>query len=282
MTALGISVVIPTFNRRRRVLEALESVMQQTCPAREVLVVDDGSDDATAAAVMARFPTVRLLRQPRRGVSAARNLGIESARGDWIALLDSDDTWLPDKLAQQAAALAAQPDRLVCHTDEIWLRNGRRVNPRARHAKPDGWVFDQCLALCALSPSSILIHRSVFDAVGLFDESLPACEDYDLWLRICARYPVLLVPQPLLIKRGGHADQLSRRYPAMDQFRIRALHKLLESEPLTPRQARAALATLAEKTRIFCQGARRRGRDAQAAAIEARCRALIRRWEQAA
>ncbi len=100
----------------------------------------------------------------------------------------------------------------VCHTDEIWIRNGRRVNARKKHGKKGGWIFQHCLPLCAMSPSSIMIHRDVFTALGGFDERLPACEDYDLWLRITARYPVLFTRQPLIEKYGGHDDQLSRKY----------------------------------------------------------------------
>lgn len=279
---MRISVVIPTRDRRQRVLDALASVLAQTRPAQEILLVDDGSHDGTVGAVLTRYPGVRLLRQPNRGVSAARNLGIEAARGDWIALLDSDDRWQPNKLDRQVAALAGQPERRVCHTDEIWIRDGRRVNPGRRHDKPDGWVFERCLPLCALSPSSMLIHRSVFDAVGLFDETLPVCEDYDLWLRICARFPVLLVAEPLVIKHGGHADQLSRRYPAMDRFRLHALHKLLSQNHLTPDQAQAALATLNDKTAVYCAGARKRGRHEEADRLEARYRTLARHWAKAA
>lgn len=279
---MRISVVIPTFNRREWLLRALQSVLDQTFRPHEVLVVDDGSHDGTVGVVSARFPAVRLFRQPNRGVSAARNLGIAHATGDWIAFLDSDDSWRPEKLARQRAAIEANPDRCICHTDELWLRNGRRVNPRQRHAKPDGWAFERCLPLCALSPSSVLVRRELFAVVGIFDETLPACEDYDLWLRICARYPVLLVPEPLVIKQGGHADQLSRRYPAMDRFRIRALHKLLGNNLLTARQARAALGTLREKTRIYCAGARKRRRLAEADLLEAEYRRLQRLWEQAA
>lgn len=256
----GVSVVIPTFDRARVLPRALESVMAQSRPPTEVVVVDDGSTDGTAELVADRFPTTRLIRQANRGVSAARNRGIEAAAGEWIALLDSDDEWRPEKLEKQLDALQAQPELRICHTGEIWIRRGRRVNPRQIHAKHGGWIFRQCLPLCAMSPSSIVIHRSVFEEVGLFDEQLPACEDYDLWLRICHRYPVLLVDEPLVVKHGGHDDQLSTRIWGLDRFRIRALEKLIGEADLTTADQTAAIEELIRKIEIYLGGAVRRGR----------------------
>ena len=185
--------------------------------------------------------------QARGGVSSARNRGILAARTEWVALLDSDDAWLPDKLYRQAEMLRRHPDSLLCHTDEIWIRNGRRVNPGRRHAKPAGAIFAHCLPLCCVSPSAVVIHRSVFEAVGLFDPALPACEDYDLWLRIFCRYPIELVPDKLVIKYGGHADQLSRRFAAMDRFRVRALAGLLQSQVLGEREQQMTQQMLMKK-----------------------------------
>ncbi|MGB5881995.1 MAG: glycosyltransferase, partial [Thermoanaerobaculia bacterium] len=195
-----VSVVIPTYNRADLVLRSVRSVLAQTRPAEQIIVVDDGSTDDTGPLVRTQFGAVDYLAQENRGVSAARNRGIEVATGEWIALLDSDDEWLPEKLERQMACLDQEPDYRICHTDEIWVRSGRRVNPRRKHAKQGGWIFKDCLPLCAISPSSVLIHRSVFDEVGLFDETLPACEDYDLWLRICSRWPVLFLPERLVVK----------------------------------------------------------------------------------
>jgi glycosyltransferase involved in cell wall biosynthesis len=256
----SVSVVIPTFNRARSVLRAVRSVLAQTRPAVEVIVVDDGSTDGTGDLVREQISGVEYLRQENRGVSAARNRGIEAATGEWVALLDSDDEWLPEKLERQMAMLEQEPEYRVCHTDEIWVRHGRRVNPREKHAKHGGWIFRHCLPLCAISPSSVLIHRSVFDEVGLFDESLPACEDYDLWLRVCSRWPVLFLAERLVVKHGGHGDQLSRRTRGLDRYRILALEKLLESGVLGAGDQRAALETLVEKIDIYAAGARKRGR----------------------
>ncbi|MDH5378695.1 MAG: glycosyltransferase family 2 protein, partial [Gammaproteobacteria bacterium] len=186
-----ISVVIPVFNRASELQKALISVTTQSYPAEEILVVDDGSDVAVETEFSSQFPGVRFIRQRNLGVSAARNNGIKKAGGDWIAFLDSDDEWLPHKLEAQVQALKNSPESRVCHSDEIWIRNGVRVNPMKKHKKSGGDIFLQCLPLCAMSPSSVLIHKDIFAEVGVFDETLPACEDYDLWLRICSRYNVL-------------------------------------------------------------------------------------------
>ncbi len=265
-----VSVVIPTFDRASVLARAVDSVVAQTHSPAEVIVVDDGSTDDTAELVERRFPSVRLLRQENRGVSAARNRGIGASRGEWIALLDSDDEWRPRKLERQLSALEGQPDLRICHTDEIWIRHGRRVNPRQIHAKHGGWIFERCLPLCAMSPSSILIHRSIFEVVGMFDEELPACEDYDLWLRICSRYPVLYVDEPLVVKHGGHEDQLSRQVWGLDRFRIQALEKVIDSGHLNEADWQASVAMLLKKIEIYLEGARRRGRREEAAQYERR------------
>lgn len=262
MSATSVSVVIPTHNRRHTIGRAIESARGQTAPAHEIIVIDDGSTDGTAAWLAARWPDLELLIQDNRGVSAARNLGISAARGEWIALLDSDDHWFPEKLEWQLDAVGAAPGHRLCHTDEIWIRNGRRVNPKRRHRKYGGYIFKHCLPLCAISPSAAMIHKSVFDDIGLFDESLPACEDYDLWLRICSREPVLYLDEHLLVKTGGHDDQLSRRHPAMDQYRIRALLNLLERTQLATDDRLAAVQMLDLKLRVFGDGARKRGNTA--------------------
>lgn len=256
---MDISVIIPTWNRAGHITTALQSVFAQTRLPAEVIVVDDGSEDDTRTRVLREFPEVRYIYQQNRGVSSARNTGIRAASGDWIALLDSDDRWQADKLALQCRHIEEQPSYRIAHCDETWIRNGVRVNPMKKHAKRGGHIFRHCLPLCAISPSAVLIHRSVFDAVGLFDEQLPACEDYDLWLRICARYPVLFTNETLVIKTGGHADQLSRRYWGMDRFRIHALDNLLSSAALAADDYTAARDTLLDKLAIVIKGALKHG-----------------------
>ena len=260
ISAMDISVVIPTHNRAGPVKRALASVFRQTLAPRDVIVVDDGSGDDTVESVRSDFPDAVIVSQAQRGVSAARNAGVAVARSNWIAFLDSDDEWLPDKLERQANALKLEPGHLACHSDEIWIRDGVRVNPMRKHRKYGGWIYPHCLPLCCVSPSSILLHRDALAAAGMFDESLPACEDYDLWLRLFSRIPVVLVAERLLIKYGGHQDQLSRQYWGMDRFRVRALVKILESGSLNNDWARLTLETLHEKLDILIAGMAKHGR----------------------
>ncbi len=255
------SVIIPTYNRMGLLSRALTSVARQTRPPDEVVLVDDGSTDDTEGLIRRQFPDVRYLQQENRGVAAARNRGIREAKGEWLAFLDSDDEWLPHKLERQLDAVREEPEFSLCHTNEIWIRRGKRVNPLKKHAKSGGYIFKKCLPLCVISPSSVLIHRSLFEQVGLFDESLPACEDYDLWLRVTAIRPVLYLEEPLIIKYGGHADQLSRRHWGMDRFRIHALENVIDSETLSAEDRRAAARMLVEKIDIYLAGALKRGKE---------------------
>ncbi|TPV93205.1 MAG: glycosyltransferase [Myxococcales bacterium FL481] len=281
VAASAISVVVPTYQRAELTCRALRSVVAQTEAPGEIILVDDGSSDGTAERVHEQFPQVRVIVQSNRGVSAARNRGIRDARGELVALLDSDDEWHPDKLARQVHALSAAPWARLCHTDEVWVRRGRRVNPMRKHQKFGGWIYDKCLPLCAISPSSVLVFRSLLEEVGGFDEDLPACEDYDLWLRICARHPVLFVPEALLTKYGGHDDQLSRRYVGMDRFRIVALERMLDSGCLDDGQRRATLDTLRRKAAVFANGARKRGRIDAAEVVEGKWARFASEWAQA-
>ena len=266
----SVAVIIPTFNRAVLLERAVRSVIAQTVLPAEIWVIDDGSTDETEGMLRANFPGVHYRYQENRGVSAARNMGIQEAESDWIALLDSDDVWQPEKLERQLRELSKNPEVLFFHTDEIWIRRGKRVNPMNKHAKPNGRVFKASLPMCAMSPSSALIHRSVFDDVGLFDESLPACEDYDLWLRISSKYDVVLVPDTLVVKYGGHEDQLSRKHWGMDRFRVKALEKILKvgAWSLTLDERTLALKTLLEKLTILRNGAAKRGNDEQSSFYE--------------
>jgi len=262
-----ISIVIPTYNRADMVPEAVESVLNQQFRSFEVIVVDDGSTDHTPALLAGFTPAITVIRQDNRGVSAARNRGIRNAKGEFIALLDSDDLWEPEKLTYQSDFFQNHPGALICHTEETWLRKGKRVNPKKRHRKPSGDIFEPSLELCLVSPSAVMMHKTLFDQVGLFDETLPACEDYDLWLRVACRYPVALIDRPLVVKRGGHADQLSKM-ACLDRLRIQALVKLLQNEPLTKTQAARTEAMLCRKASIYANGCRKRGRVKEAVKYE--------------
>jgi GT2 family glycosyltransferase len=225
-----------------------------------LIVVDDGSEDGTAEVVQ-EFAGVRYLWQPNRGVSAARNYGVAQSSGELVAFLDSDDLWRPRKLERQVAFFAQSPEAQICQTEEIWLRNGVRVNPHNKHRKPDGDIFARSLELCLVSPSAVMMRRELFERAGGFDEGLPACEDYDLWLRIAVTLPVHLLDIPLVIKRGGHADQLSHKFWGMDRFRITALGKLLESRSLSDEQRQQTERVLYKKCMILAKGAEKRKQD---------------------
>ena len=257
----AVSVIIPTFNRKQEVIRAVSSILSQSFTDFEIIVVDDGSSDGTKTALdQFRDRITYIAHTTNRGVSAARNTGIKQARDPFIAFLDSDDYWLAEKLAVQIDFFNHHPQALICQTDEIWIRNGRRVNPKKRHLKPTGDIFNPCLKLCLVSPSAVMLKRSLFDEVGLFDEDLPACEDYDLWLRISYRYPIYLIKQRLIVKTGGNRDQLSYRHMGMDRFRIKALAKLIKSGALNEAQTAAAGRELSLKCRIYGNGCIKRGK----------------------
>ena len=254
-----IAVVIPTFNRDSVVSRAIDSALRQTLLPAEIIVVDDGSTDNTPSLIAAKYSAISYLRTENKGVSAARNLGIKKAKSEWIAFLDSDDEWLPQKLEKQVAYLSREQKYKVAHCDEIWIRNGKRVNQKAKHKKYGGYIFEKCLPLCVISPSAVIIRRELFDELGCFDETLPACEDYDLWLRICAKYPVLFVGEPLLNKFGGHDDQLSQKFWGMDRFRIEALNKIIKLGGLSQSQERKATDVLIDKCSVLINGSEKRG-----------------------
>lgn len=262
---IRVSVIIPTHNRADLVSEAVASVLAQSFRDFELIVVDDGSSDDTVEALAPYVSRLRLLRRESRGgVSAARNMGIAAARGEWLAFLDSDDLWRPEKLVRQMAYLAAHPDMLLCQTGETWVRRGIRVNQPLTHRKIGGRIFFESLERCLVSPSAVILHRRLLTQHGGFDEDLAAAEDYDLWLRLAWRYEVGLVPEPLIIKRGGRADQLSGLW-GLDRYRIRALTKLLQEPALPAPEARAARRVLARKCAIYAQGCEKHGKLAEAA-----------------
>ena len=268
-----VSVILPTYNRGWIVREAIDSVLDQSYTDVELIVVDDGSTDDTRAILDEYGGRLTVIRQVNMGVSAARNTGIRAATGELIAFLDSDDYWISGKLDRQVDYFIRNPQMMICQTEEIWVRRGKRVNAKKKHRKQSGMIFHYCLPLCLISPSAVMMRRQLFDRVGLFDERLPACEDYDLWLRITCREPVGLIDEPLIVKRGGHDDQLSRM-AQLDKYRIDALAKIIDSGRLDIDQKRAAVLMLKEKCRIYINGCVKRGRHQEAGD----CQALADRY----
>ncbi len=255
---MKISVIIPTYNRKHTLQRAIDSVLAQTFKPYEIIIVDDGSKDGTKEWLLLNYPSVQYIHQPNNGVSSARNKGIQISQGSWIALLDSDDEWMPEKLEYQSRFIEVNRNSSFCHTNEIWIRNGVRVNQMKKHKKYGGDIFKHCLDICRISPSSSIIKKDVFEEVGAFDESLTVCEDYDLWLRVTAKFNILFLDEPLIKKYGGHLDQLSRVPEGIEQYRIRSLEKILSMGSLTETQFRSAKDMLIHKLNIYAKGLKKR------------------------
>ena len=254
-----VSVILPTYNRAWSLLDAVESVLDQDYPNIELIVVDDGSTDDTLERLRPFGSRIVTICQANRGVSAARNAGIRQSRGELIALLDSDDAWEKRKVSCQVDFFNAHPDAMICQTEEIWIRKGKRVNPKVKHKKPSGMIFEPSLNLCLVSPSAVMMRKQLFDRVGLFNETYPVCEDYDLWLRASARLPVYLIDKPYTIKKGGHGDQLSASH-SQDKYRILSLRALIKSGGLTRNQRQKAGAVMKKKCVIYGNGCIKRGK----------------------
>lgn len=226
---MNISVVIPTFNRSQTIVRAIDSVLNQTHRDFELIIVDDGSTDHTFELVESHYKDSRLklIRQRNLGVSAARNLGIESCSHDWIAFLDSDDQWLPNKLSVQIEKLKQNENIRFIHSNEYWIKNGKKINIPKKFDKGPHDIFYRSLQTCLISPSTVLAKKSLLKEYDMFDTSFEICEDYDLWLKVLANEDVGFCEEYLINKFGGHSDQLSTKYHSMDLWRIRSLVNLL-------------------------------------------------------
>ncbi len=260
-----ITAIVPVFNRERTVKRAIDSILSQSYMPEEIIAVDDCSNDNTREILEGYGDKItRVYLTGNSGPSGARNRGIEKARTDWIAFLDSDDRWEKDKLKKQVEYLRQYPFYLILQSEEIWIRNGVRVNPRKYHRKTAGWIWEPSLQRCLVSPSGVLVKKDLLLQHGKFDETLPACEDYDLWLKISRRHPVGLEPAPSVIKYGGHRDQLSAKYHAMDRFRVKSLAGLLQTES-EPFYKQKIIHVLSGKLKILIKGyeKRRKSKDAR-------------------
>ena len=256
-----VSVIIPTYNRAKKACRAVSSVLDQTFKDFEIIVIDDASTDDTIEKLKEFDNRIQVIRHSdNRGVSSARNSGINKAKGKYIALLDSDDYWLPEKLRVQTDFFNKNPDAVILQARELWIRKGKRVNPAQKHLKPSGDIFIPSLKLCLVSPSAVMFKKSLLNEVGMFDEEFPVCEDYDLWLRIAYKYPVYLIEQDLLVKEGGAPDQLSASMQGMDRFRIRAMVKIYKRGVLNEAQEQALLKELGNKCRVYGKGCIKRGK----------------------
>lgn len=258
-----VSVIIPTYNRASFLKEAIESVLNQEYSDFELIIIDDGSTDSTRKIIEQYEGKLRYYYQPHKGVSPARNAGLRLARGNFIAFLDSDDLWKKEKLKIQIEFMKNHSEAMVCYTEEIWIRKGVRVNPKKKHKKHSGWIFDKVVPICLLSLSSALFRKKLFEKIGVFDENLPTCEDYDLGLRIACKYPIHLIEEPLIIKRGGHPDQLTKKFWGMDRFRIIALEKILK-ENLRKEWRQLVIKEIIKKCTILANGCLKRNKKEEA------------------
>jgi glycosyltransferase involved in cell wall biosynthesis len=252
------SVIIPVYNRKEMLKRALDSVYAQTFRDFEIIIADDGSNDGTDEICENPPQSIIYLKQNNSGVSAARNLGIKNSASPYIALLDSDDTWHPQKLRMDAEFIKENPGIKIHQSEDIWIREGKRVNPQKKHLKKEGWIFHESLDLCMISPSSAVMSAEIFNKYGLFDENLKACEDYDLWLRITPFEEVGLIREKLITRYSGHGDQLSSLYPVMDRFRLYSIINLLKKGILENKHKERALAKAIEKSEIIRNGAVKR------------------------
>ena len=252
-----VDVVIPTFNRASVLEKAIRSVFNQSFQFFRLWIVDDGSTDHTQVVLdkwkhLSQIQVLSL--SANNGVSVARNRGIRAGQADWVAFLDSDDEWKPNKLEIQMRWIKQNPHYPLVHTNEIWIRNGRILNQKKKHQKKGGRIFKESLSLCCMSPSSVLIQRKVFNKIGFFREDFPVCEDYEMWLRITSHWEVGFIEQPLIIKHGGHVDQLSRKYKAMDEWRVRAMADHLYSNKIHKEERKELIQVLLKKCQILLNG----------------------------
>ena len=264
---MNISVVIPSYNRKDFLKRSIDSAINQTKKPLEIIVVDDGSTDGTEAMIKSDYDFVKFIKQKNKGVSAARNIGIKVSIGKWICFLDSDDEWKKDKLEKQINAMKSNPGYKFFHSNEIWIKNGLRINQKKKHKKYGGDIFDKCLDMCRISPSSVMIDKTVFDEVGNFNEDLVVCEDYELWLRICDKYRVFFIDEPLIIKYGGHQGQLSYSVESIENHRIKALEHLVLGN-LNRKNKRHAIQMLLSKLNIYLKGLVKRRKDDEIAVYE--------------
>ena len=263
------SIIIPTYNRCDKVCNAIDSVLAQNFTDYELIIADDGSTDNTRKMLETYSNRLHIIAIEHGGVSKARNAGIRAGDSKYVAFLDSDDVWRPEKLMAQAGFIQSNPKIRISQTDEMWIRNGQRVNPAVKHKKRSGDIFIDSLALCLISPSAAVLERELFNEFGMFDEEMPACEDYDLWLRILAHEPVGLIENTLTIRYAGHDDQLSQRFWGMDSFRLYSIIKLLrENKQLKEEYSQAANKSAKERCEILKGGAAKRDKTEFAKELE--------------
>jgi len=258
------SVVIPSYNRKDFLKKSIDSVLNQSFDDYELVVVDDGSTDSSILLVSEYLGKgLTYIRTSNFGVSHARNTGILNSRGSYIAFLDSDDLWEPEKLRQTFDYIKKYPDTDLFHSEETWFRDGKVLKQKNKYKRHSGQIYRHCLPVCNIGMSTLVVKKSFFNQIGLFDEKMPVCEDYDFFLRATLANEVKLIPFALTIKDGGRDDQLSRQ-PRLDEYRIYSLEKMINTGQLVGENLELTINELKNKCTIYAKGAEKRGRIVEA------------------
>ena len=248
-----VDIIIASYNRKAFLKRAVRSVYEQTYKDWNLIIVDDGSTDETFLEDYgSQTKFFRLLEN--KGVSFARNYGIQKSSAEWLAFLDSDDEWKPSKLEKQMQLLQEHSSAKWLHCNELWIKNQKILHQKKKHKKTGARIFDLCVSLCCVSPSAVVIKRELFEELGVFREDFPVCEDYELWLRLSASYPILFLEEALIVKHGGHLDQLSFKFKAMDYWRVKALLPFLNDQRLSKEEKQKVRESLLKRTKILLKG----------------------------
>lgn len=235
----SVSVIIPSYNAGRWIKSTIDSALAQTYSNIEIIVVDDGSTDESVSIISENFPEVKLITQTNQGVAAARNKGIENSSGEWIAFLDADDIWLPNKIRDQFELLATDPEAKMAYSAwHVWpsqtpspdpellcdLQNIRENTDEFRG--PSGWIYPELLEDCYVWTSTVLAKRTLFGQIGNFDATLKIGEDYDLWLRASQSTKILRVAKPLALYRI-HPTSLTKSTP-LENYQAIVINRAIE------------------------------------------------------
>ena len=259
------SVIIPTYNRTAKLVRAVESVLQQTCQDFDLWVIDDGSTDATQEALEPFSGRLNYCYQANQGTCVARNTGIQNSNGRYIAFLDSDDHWLPDKLAVIEEAIQAHPEVGVFYSSVTNVDEDGRILWEVHAREVHGSAYIEMLKADFMVLSSVVVKRECLKETGLFDAALKMSEDWDLLIRLARQYPILAVPETLVIFEYGSPDKKTRNIQRWIAGHDAILEKAFQADPaLTPDQKRKILSSVAYVKGRIC--------------IEARADADARSW----
>ena len=228
-----VSVIIPTYNRARFVLKAIQSVLDQTFNDFEIIVVDDGSTDNTRNLLTNFGKKIRYFYKNNAGVASARNFGIQQSCAKYIAFLDSDDMWLPERLGKGVKILDSNKDTSLVFSDIYRVKNGQRMKQSYfdLYSPYKGFVFENLYLQDFIPTSSVVLKEECFKKTGLFDEDLPSCEDYDMWLRISTSFRVKYINEPLVLFMY-HSKNLSSDIVKGLQQQKKVLEKVNNLYPL--------------------------------------------------